>query len=209
MAAFLSEVVLAPQRGFVRGRCITDNILELEVAGLGFAAKSTATPAMIAFDIEAAFPSIAHTYMWQVLQRYAIPMSYINILKGMYHNYRIQLRVGGRVFNGFSIQAGIKQGCPCSGSLFALGLDPFIRMVCLRIPPAVGKFLAFADDMAAAVMNIYIQFPILVKCFILLRMATALRAHAKRPNLPLWLRSTRLNFAGGFLLRETSGPMLW
>ena len=43
---------------------------------------------------------------------------------------------------------GIKQGCLASGTIFALALDPFVRMKCLKLPKPLNTNTAFADDLA-------------------------------------------------------------
>ena len=59
--------------------------------------------------------------------------------------------------------AGIRQGCPSSGSIFVLLLDPWIRMVLSRLPRALP--FGFVDDVAL-VMNEF--FDDVVDLFLLL-----------------------------------------
>ena len=50
---------------------------------------------MVSFDIEAAFPTLSHEYLWQVLKAYQVPLRIIKMLKGLYHDHRVTLRLLG------------------------------------------------------------------------------------------------------------------
>ena len=89
---------------------------------------------MIVFDIEAAFPSIAHDYVFQALAADGLPEAFINLVKAFYVDHYVTVVFAGRRFEGFPIHSGIKQGCALLGSPFALALDPFIRFVLTKIP---------------------------------------------------------------------------
>ena len=65
--------------------------------------------------------------MWQVFRTYNIPNNIINILKAMHLANTVDIKLRGQVFQGFAILCGIWQGCPASGSLFALLMDPFVK----------------------------------------------------------------------------------
>eukprot|EP00959_Pyramimonas_sp_CCMP1952_P197032 4119993-Pyramimonas_sp.AAC.1 len=47
---------------------------------------------------------------------------------------------------GYWLTRGIKQGCPASGSLLALAVDPVLRRICLLLPRPVHSLGAFADE---------------------------------------------------------------
>ena len=75
---------------------------------------------MISFDVEAAFPSLDQDWMHRVLKHYLIPKVVRNVVKALYRmNYAVIVMAGKR-FPGFMVTAGIRQGCPLSGSLFAI-----------------------------------------------------------------------------------------
>ena len=138
---------------------------------------------MVSFDIEAAFPSLDHSFMWEVLNKYNIPKEFINILRCLYAHHRVQMRVLGEVVEGFPVESGIKQGCPASGSLFVLCLDPFIRLLLEKIPRTKGIILAFADDLAAMLLQFEVTFPLMMRCFALLKLAAALKAHPDKTQV--------------------------
>eukprot|EP00969_Alexandrium_andersonii_P216649 9569266-Alexandrium_andersonii.AAC.1 len=54
---------------------------------------------------------------------------------------------------------GIRQGCPLSGCLFALCLDPWIRYMVSMFNSRVFHLSAYADDLAVALANIILSLP--------------------------------------------------
>ena len=183
LSAYASSVVAGQQRGFIKGRSISDNIVELEAQSLVWAGRHCVPHALVSFDIAAAFPSLNHHYLWAVLQHYNIPNHIISLIKSLYYKHTVKMKLMGRHFKGFPIEAGIKQGCPCSGTLFALALDPFIRMLCNKIPRSVAVVCAFADDMAMALMDFFKMFPLVAHAFFILSRAAALDVNTAKTQL--------------------------
>ncbi len=81
---------------------------------------------------------------------------------------------------GFGASSGIKQGCPASGSLFAIALDPFLRLLCLRLPGPVSIVSAFADDMGIVTRDLLRGLEIIAELTALLRAATAMRLNPSK-----------------------------
>eukprot|EP00959_Pyramimonas_sp_CCMP1952_P046998 981168-Pyramimonas_sp.AAC.1 len=74
------------------------------------------------------------------------PEFVLNAIKTLYAKVATTILLGGVSHCSFRILRGIKQGCPLSGSAFALGFDPMLRLLCLRLPRPVHLRGAFADD---------------------------------------------------------------
>jgi hypothetical protein len=180
--------VLPQQRGFVRGRSLIDNVLEIEAMALRLAKFFVDHSGLVLFDFKAAFPSLAHSWIFAVLRKMRLPAEIIAMLEALYHGCRMNIVIGGVTDVTISVEAGIKQGCPASGSLFALALDPFVRLLCLRIPPPLGTFVAFADDLAAALRHLNPALRRLEPLFTLLSTATGLHLnYSKVVVVPLGL----------------------
>ena len=71
------------QRGFLRGRQMLRNVIDVDFAAQKISVRST-SGAILLFDFAAAFPSMSHDFMWDVLSYIGIPESYINMLKLFY-----------------------------------------------------------------------------------------------------------------------------
>ena len=134
-------------------------------------------------QLDVAFPSLNHVFVWKVLKKYGIPKGIINAIKGMYYNHSVKLRRRGRLLTGFIIGTGIKQGCPCSGSIFALALDPFIRYLLTRVPAHSLQVRAFADDLGALIHDVIQHFPKITAAFASLAIATCLHVHPGKTQI--------------------------
>ena len=75
-----------------------------------------------------------------------VPRRFRQAVKALYHKIWIQVSFGGAIGAGFWAERGIKQGCPLSGSIFALAFDPILRLLESRLPRGLAAPGAFADD---------------------------------------------------------------
>jgi hypothetical protein len=175
------------QRGFLAGRSLIDNVLEIEGYGQSYAIADANDPAILLFDIAAAFPSLAHQWLFVVLQKMRIPRFMIHCIRALYRNGFAEMVLLGQRWGHLPILSGIRQGCPASGSLFVLAMDPCFRYLMSRLGPKRGILTAFADDIAAAVKDLYQALAILDEAFQTVALCSALRLHpGKVVVIPLW-----------------------
>ena len=160
MAATVNRQLVGPiarnahhaQEGFIKGRQGLNNVTTLDaasrVADLKAEAKSDPKlvwmPFLILLDYAAAFPSIAHLFIFTVLEAVGGSPQLMRFLHALYANNRCFANFDGKQFFLFIIESGILQGCPLSGSLFVIAADPMLRMLASVFPDATIK--AFADD---------------------------------------------------------------
>ena len=217
------------QRGFVMTRQLIDNVIDVDT-DCRIASHCCRTGAVLAlFDYAAAFPSVAWLYLFLVLEFSGVPKFYIKFVKKLYTNARHYLRFLGRILYAFTPLAGTKQGCPLSGSLFVMLIDPMIALLQSRIGPR-DSIRAFADDLAAVVWNMWITLPGLATAFMLIARVSNLNLKIKKTVLvPLWkcdINNLRklvrehipawagvdIKFAGkylGFMLGPGAGDLSW
>jgi hypothetical protein len=141
----------------VAGRELTQNIVDLDTAArcFGTASQKDKLPILAFWDGIAAFPSVAHAWLWTVLKCSGFPLGFINLIRGIYC-MNGSWAVGSDGFEFlFWIWAGVLQGCPLSGLLFVVILDPLLNAI-YGLLDRKGRAVtrACADDLGAAVADI-------------------------------------------------------
>lgn len=107
--------------------------------------------AIILFDFKAAFPSLAHSFLWRALSSLGLPPPLVNALEMFYVNNTHRIKVKGQTFPSVCTRCGIRQGCPLSPMLFAVVVDVLLRRLVELMPNCV--FRAFADDVGMVTSN--------------------------------------------------------
>ena len=78
----------------------------------------------------------------------------INVVKALYHDGEAYVNTAGTLYFLFSITSGVLQGCPSSGSRFAICADPLLRELCSRVElKNRGLTRACADDIGQALRS--------------------------------------------------------
>ena len=186
--AEVAKIAVHPrQRGFVQGRSLVDNVLEVEGFAQSYTIADAENPAIFLFDVMAAFPSLSHQWLFVVLAKMRIPKGIIRALKALYADCSATIVLGGRRLRSFNMLSGIRQGCPASGTLFALAIDPCLRYLISQIGPARGLVNAYADDIAAVLRDMFKSIGMIDLIFKTIGRATSLHLHpGKVQIIPLW-----------------------
>ena len=126
MRAVLTACACWLQRGFVITRQMIENVIDLDAAGRIFA-FSNPEAILALFDLCAAFPSVAHMWLFTVLEHLGFYQGFIDLVQGVYFLVMsFSLEKGVAVFM-YMIFSGVLQGDPLSGLLFAVAFEPFVR----------------------------------------------------------------------------------
>ena len=89
--------VATEQRGFVVGRDLISNVVDIESRALSWWCQQGCDEAGMAFlDIRAAFPSLYHAMIWWVLVQMQIPAYIIDALKALYKGMWVQIQFCAR-----------------------------------------------------------------------------------------------------------------
>jgi hypothetical protein len=186
--AEVAKIVVHPrQRGFVQGRSLVDNVLEVEGYAQSYTIAEAENPAIFLFDLMAAFPSLSHQWLFVVLAKMRIPKGIIRALKALYADCSATIVLGGRRLRTIHMLSGIRQGCPASGTLFALVIDPCLRYLISKVGPERGIVNAYADDIAAVLRDMFETIGLIDLIFKLIGRATSLHLHpGKVQIIPLW-----------------------
>ena len=71
LSAKMNDVIGEAQRGFMAGKQIVENVLEIDYDMIRSASSDTDSAA-VRFDFTAAFPSVSHSYLWAVMTKMGI-----------------------------------------------------------------------------------------------------------------------------------------
>eukprot|EP00253_Pinus_taeda_P002669 PITA_02669 len=153
----LQNLISPAQGGFVKGRQILDNVIQIQEAlHSSYARKEQGM--IIKLDMSNAFDRVNRSFLFRVLEAFGFCQDFINIIKACIDNVWIAPLVNGRPTEFFSATRGLRQGCPLSPFLYILMVDslsrklsqeqqrgsiPGIRIV--QDTPSVNHAL-FADD---------------------------------------------------------------
>lgn len=187
MATVAAETVAEPQRGFLAGRRIEECILGFDGACTSASLCAGRDAAGLLLDFAQAFPSLVHGWLFRVLVRMRLPGRLVNLVRAMYGQNSTVFEVSGSPVAEVSVASGIRQGCPLSGSLFALALDPLLRRLMAHHMLASACLFAYADDLAAVLWRIRDELPHLLET--LRRWSKVSGLALKAPKcvlLPLW-----------------------
>ena len=105
-------------------------------------------------DFRKAFDSLDWETMWKVMEAQGMPVQIINVIKELYNNATVSVRLNpeGKLAPSFNQKVGIRQGCSLSPAIFILILDYALKAymeACkeLNIDAEAGWF-GYADDLA-------------------------------------------------------------
>ena len=109
----------------------------LEFMVTNMSAKSRHTTAAFFLDFKAAFPSVIHGFLIDVMKFIGIPVEIMAFIQNLYANNRCSMIVGGERLDGFTMECGIRQGCPLPPLIFAVVVDVLLlrHAACSQAPP--------------------------------------------------------------------------
>ena len=148
----VSSWALHHQRGFVLDRQLLDNVIDIDAHSHIASILAPLTALLALFDFEAAFPSVAWEWIYAVLSAIGMPPEIMRMIKKLYTNCRHFLRFCGRCKYAFTPKSGTKQGCPLSGTIFVLLLDPIIAALAKTLGPR-DVLRGYADDLAVVLFE--------------------------------------------------------
>ena len=140
------------QRGFVKHRQGLDNVADVDTQAriVDLVSYALGIPAIVLFDYAAAFPSVAHAYLFLCLSMIKLPKGIMNFFEALCTGNRVFANIDGVVIWLFDALCGVLQGCPASGTLFVIAINPCLHL----IDESIGKndiVRAFADDIAIVI----------------------------------------------------------
>ena len=139
LATMASTTVSREQSGFVKGRRIHDAVFAIESSAIAASTDDPEDGAMVFLDQRAAFPSVARNFVFHILEAMGVPSMIIKAIKKLYDNNMAQVSFGNSEPVEFAMEQGIRQGCPLSGTLWAIMFDPVIRLLSKEVEAELAQ----------------------------------------------------------------------
>ena len=155
----LPKLINGDQTGFLKGRYIGENINR--ILTIMENTEIDETPGLIAsIDFEKAFDSLEWSFINRTLSAFNFGHSIISWVKTLYNETESCILNNGWAGQRFTLERGVRQGCPLSPYLFLLSaeiLACYIRskteIAGIKINGIENKIAQFADD-----TNLFLQY---------------------------------------------------
>ena len=165
----LPDLVHADQKGFIQGRYIGDNVLD--VCSIIAAAEEQEEEAiLLMLDIQAAFDSVSWSFLSTVLDAYNFPPSFIQWIRILYRKKEISIINAGHVSKPIKPTNGLAQGDWLSPLLFVLIIETLALSIHnnamiqgLRCADTQKKLALLVDDAILALKHDEITFKTLLE----------------------------------------------
>lgn len=155
----MEQVIHVDQTYCVPGRLITDNVFLVRDI-LDLSTSLGMRLGLISMDQEKAFDRVEHAYLWRTLEGFGFSSGLIAKIQALYGDIESVLKINGGLSAPFKVQRGIRQGCPLSGMLYSLAIEPLLHQLRtglsgFNVPSSdsIFKLSAYADDLIIAVKN--------------------------------------------------------
>ena len=122
-----------------------------------------------------------------VLESVGVPQQVRRLIAALYKDCTALITVNGQTTGDFKVLSGIKQGCPLSGTLFVIAVDPLLRALCSRHMAPPSLLSGYADDLALVLYDLFAELPPICALLDKWRLASALALNiGKCVVVPLW-----------------------
>ena len=148
----LHQIIHDDQTGLMKGRNIGSNIRTI-IDVIEYCDANQIPGSIILLDIEKAFDSVDHDYLFQVLHHFNFGDCFINYIKSFYSNRKSYIINIGFISEAISMEKGIFQGCPISPLLFLCAIEALVIQIRgndlikgLKVGDLEKKVSLLADD---------------------------------------------------------------
>ncbi len=109
----------------IKDRCISDN-LHLVRDVIDYAFKNNIDMGLLSLDQEKAFDRVDHQFLFRVLKAFGFGDTFVAMIKLLYNDATCMVKMSGGLSVPVRVQRGIRQGCPLSGQLYSLVIEPLL-----------------------------------------------------------------------------------
>ncbi|CAM2095538.1 unnamed protein product [Caretta caretta] len=155
----MADVIHPDQTYTVPGCSIFDNLfLVRDLLELG--RRDGLLFALLSLDQEKAFTRVDHGYLLSILQAFGFGPQFVSFLRVLYASAECLVRLNWTLTEPVSFGRGVRQGCPLSGQLYTLVIEPFLCLLhrrmtglVLREPELRLVLSAYTDDVLLVVQD--------------------------------------------------------
>jgi len=157
----LDVLVQKDQTYCVPKRSIYDNLFLMRDI-MDYAGIYNVDFGLLSLDQEKAFDRVDHHYLFKVLKCYGFGEHFLSWIRILYADAVSMVKIGGGLSVPIQMNRGIRQGCPMSGQLYTLAIEPLLCLLRRKLtgilvsnkPEAdTIKLSAYADDITLMVRN--------------------------------------------------------
>lgn len=148
----IDQVIHPDQTYCIPSRSIFDNVALVRDV-IDMAKMLGLDVGLVSLDQEKAFDRVEHSYLWDTLYAFGFSEGFIQKVKVLYSDVESILKINGGLSAPFKVGRGVRQGCPLSGMLYSLAIEPLLQRlrITLRgvsVPGCVVplRVSAYADD---------------------------------------------------------------
>jgi len=159
LKTIIGEIIHPDQSYCVPKRTIHDSIFIVRDI-IDICSLEQRNVGLVFLDQEKAFDTIDHFYLFSVLRGFGFGENFISHVQLLYNNTFSLLKVNNILCPPFPANRGIRQGCPLSGLLYSLAIEPLLVRLRARLlgflpQPMANPFkvIAYADDLCAIVRS--------------------------------------------------------
>ncbi|CAM2099442.1 unnamed protein product [Caretta caretta] len=128
----MANVIHPHQTYTVPGLSIFDNLfLTRDLLELGH--RDGLSFALLFHDQEKAFDRVDYGYLLGTLQAFGFGPQFVSFLQVLYASAECLVRLNWTLTEPVSFGRGVRQGCPLSGQLYALAIEPFLCLLQRRL----------------------------------------------------------------------------
>lgn len=122
---YLHVVVKKEQTYCIPGHTIMDNLFLIRDV-MDISTDNNWDIGFLSIDQEKAFERVVQAYLFKVLEAFGFVKKMISWIKLLYKKTSVMIKIGGGLSSPVFVKRGIRQGCPLSGQLYSLVIEPLL-----------------------------------------------------------------------------------